>query len=322
MSGAARPRWRRPPNTISAAPISPRATGLKPSTPSSPMPTMDSQRGDAAVSGSVASGRGVLKRGVLESGMARILILGGTAEARQLAGRLAGRNGLDVTLSLAGRTAMPATQPVPVRVGGFGGAAGLADYLKRERIDALIDATHPYANVISANAVEAARRSGVPSIALRRPPWIAVAGDRWIEVSDVGEAVRAIGRTPCRVFVALGRNELKPLRDAPQHFYLIRSVDPVNPPLPLPHVGYVTGRGPFSEADDRELMTEHRIDVVVAKNSGGTATYGKIAAARVLGIDVIVLRRPAAPDGAAVETIEDAISWLDHALTSATARGV
>jgi precorrin-6A/cobalt-precorrin-6A reductase len=286
------------------------------------MPTMDSQRGDAAVSGSVASGRGALERGVLESGMARILILGGTAEARQLAGRLAGRNGLDVTLSLAGRTATPAAQPVPVRVGGFGGAAGLAEYLVSERIDALIDATHPYANLISANAVEAARRSGVPLIALRRPPWIAVAGDRWIEANDVDEAVRAIGQTPRRVFVALGRNELAPFRDAPQHFYLIRSVDPVDPPLPLPHVGYVTGRGPFSEADDRELMTEHRIDVVVAKNSGGAATYGKIAAARVLGIDVIVLRRPRAPDGAAVETIEDAIARLDHALTSATARGV
>jgi precorrin-6A/cobalt-precorrin-6A reductase len=286
------------------------------------MPTMDSQRGDAAVSGPVASGRGVLVPGVLETDMARILILGGTAEARQLAGRLAGRAGLDITLSLAGRTATPAAQPVPIRVGGFGGADGLAKYLVGERIDVLIDATHPYANVISANASEAARRSGVPSIALRRPPWIAVPGDRWIAVSDVREAVRAIGQTPRRVFVALGRNELAPFRDAPQHYYLIRSVDPVAPPLPLPHVGYVTGRGPFGEADDHALMTEHRIDVVVAKNSGGTATYGKIAAARVLGIDVIMLRRPPAPDGAAVATIENAIAWLDHALTSAAARGV
>ena len=239
-----------------------------------------------------------------------------------MAGRLAGRAGLEVTLSLAGRTATPAVQPVPVRVGGFGGAAGLAEYLVSERMDALIDATHPYANVISANAVEAARRSGVPLIALRRPPWIAVSGDRWIEAGDVREAVLAIGQTPRRVFVALGRNELAPFHDAPQHYYLIRSVDPVDPPLPLPHVGYVTGRGPFSEADDHALMTEHRIDLVVAKNSGGTATYGKIAAARVLGIDVIMLRRPAAPACAAVETIESAIAWLDHALTSAAARGV
>jgi precorrin-6A/cobalt-precorrin-6A reductase len=254
--------------------------------------------------------------------MTRILILGGTAEARQLAGRLAGRAGLEITLSLAGRTATPAAQPVPVRVGGFGGADGLTKYLVAERIDALIDATHPYASVISASAVAAARRSGVPSIALRRPPWLAVAGDRWVVVSDVGEAVRAIGQTPRRVFVALGRNELAPFRYAPQHYYLIRSVDPVEPPLPLPHVGYVTGRGPFSEADDHALMTEHRIDVVVAKNSGGTATYGKIAAARALGIDVIMLRRPPPPDAVAVETIEDVIAWLGHALTSAAARGV
>jgi precorrin-6A/cobalt-precorrin-6A reductase len=254
--------------------------------------------------------------------MARILILGGTAEARQLAGRLAGRAGLDITLSLAGRTASPAAQPVPVRIGGFGGADGLAKYLVSEHIDALIDATHPYANVISANAVAAARCGGVPMIALRRPPWIAVSGDRWIEVGDVAEATQAIGQTPRRVFVALGRNELAPFRDVPQHYYLIRSVDPVDPPLRLPHVGYVTGRGPFSEADDHALMTEHRIDAVVAKNSGGTATYGKIAAARALGIDVIILRRPPAPDEAAVETIEDAIAWLDHALTSAAARGV
>jgi len=286
------------------------------------MPTMDSQRGDAAMSGAVASGRGVLDTGVLEEDMARILILGGTAEARQLAGRLAGRAGLEITLSLAGRTATPAAQPVPVRVGGFGGAEGLADYLAGQRIDALIDATHPYANVISANAVAAARRSGVPLVALRRPPWIKVAGDRWIEVSDVGEAVRALGQTPRRVFVALGRNELAPFRDAPQHYYLIRSVDPVDPPLPLPQVGYVTGRGPFGEANDRALMIEHRIDAVVAKNSGGTATYGKIAAARALGIDVIIPRRPPASDDTAVETIEDAIAWLDHTLTSAAARGV
>jgi precorrin-6A/cobalt-precorrin-6A reductase len=254
--------------------------------------------------------------------MARILILGGTAEARQLAERLAGRADLEVTLSLAGRTAAPAAQPVPVRVGGFGGAEGLAKYLIGERIDALIDATHPYANVISANAGAAARRSGVQLVALRRPPWIKVAVDRWVEVNDVRAAVRALGQTPRRVFVALGRNELAPFREAPQHYYLIRSVDPVDPPLPLPRVGYVTGRGPFGEADDHALLTQHRIDVVVAKNSGGTATYGKIAAARALGIDVIILRRPPPPDGVAVETIEDAITWLDHALTSATARGV
>ena len=165
-------------------------------------------------------------------------------------------------------------------------------------------------------------QANVPFVVLRRPPWIAVAGDRWTEVSDVREAVRALGQSPRRVFVTLGRNELAPFVGAPQHHYLIRSVDPVDPPLPLPHVAYLTGRGPFAEADDRALMTTHGIDVVIAKNSGGSATYGKIAAARALGIDVIMLRRPPAPDAPSVETVEDAIAWLDHALTSAAARGV
>ena len=239
-----------------------------------------------------------------------------------LAERLAGRADLNVTLSLAGRTASPARQPVPVRSGGFGGVAGLAAYLVSERLDVLIDATHPYARVISGNAVTAARQVNVPLLVLRRPPWVATADDRWTEVGDVHEAVRALGETPRRVFVALGRNELAAFHEAPQHFYLIRSVDPVDPPLPLPHVAYVTGRGPFSEAADRALMTEQDTEVVIAKNSGGEATYGKIAAARSLQIGVIMLRRPPAPAAPAVETVEDALGWLDHALTLANARGV
>jgi len=217
---------------------------------------------------------------------------------------------------------MPVAQPVPVRSGGFGGASGLADYLTRERIDALIDATHPYAHVISANAAAATKKTAVPFIGLRRAPWVARTGDHWTEVNDVGAAVRALGQDARHVFVALGRNELAPFAGAPQHFYLVRSVDPVAPPLPLPRVTYVTARGPFAAADDRALMVAHGIDAVIAKNSGGTASYGKIAAARSLGIEVIMLRRPPPLDGAAVETVEDAIAWLDHALTSAAARGV
>jgi precorrin-6A/cobalt-precorrin-6A reductase len=254
--------------------------------------------------------------------MRRVLILGGTTEGRLLGERLAKRGGLDVTLSLAGRTASPVPHAVPIRVGGFGGAAGLAAYLVEERIDALIDATHPYASIISANAAAAARQTAVPFVALRRPPWTAVAGDRWIAVGDTGAAVIAIGDEPRRVFVALGRNELAPFVGAPQHHYLIRSVDPVDPPLPLPHVTYITARGPFSEADDRALLTAHAIDVVISKNSGGNAAYGKIAAARALGLSVIMLRRSPAPEAPAVETIEAAVAWLDHTFASAAARGV
>jgi precorrin-6A/cobalt-precorrin-6A reductase len=254
--------------------------------------------------------------------MARILILGGTTEARLLGERLATRGDLDVTLSLAGRTASPVPHAVPVRIGGFGGVAGLADYLMKQQIAALIDATHPYASIISQNAAAAASETGVPLMTLRRPPWTAVYGDRWIFVDGVTEAVRALGETSRRVFVALGRNELAPFIDAPQHFYLVRSVDPVEPPLPLPQVSYITARGPFSEADDRALLTTHKIDVVIAKNSGGSAAYGKIAAARALGIDVILLRRPTEADAPAVDTIDAAMAWLDHAFTLTAARGV
>jgi precorrin-6A/cobalt-precorrin-6A reductase len=254
--------------------------------------------------------------------MARILILGGTTEARQLAERLAGRTDLEVTLSLAARTIAPAPQPVPVRLGGFGGAEGLADHLAAARIDVLVDATHPYATTISANAARATALAQVPLIALRRPAWAAVAGDRWIEVADITWAVAALGALPRHVFLALGRKEIAPFAAAPQHHYLVRSVDPVVPPLDVPHAAYITGRGPFEETNERALLTQYRIDVLVAKNSGGSATYGKIAAARALGLTVVMLRRPTLPQVPAVATVEEAVAAIDHALTPAIARGV
>jgi precorrin-6A/cobalt-precorrin-6A reductase len=252
----------------------------------------------------------------------RILILGGATEARSLAGALAGRAGVSVTLSLAGRTAKPLPQPVPVRTGGFGGGDGLAQFLCEERIDVLIDATHPYAATISANAARAAEQADVPLLALRRPPWAKTEGDQWIEVPSIEDAVAALGNVPRRVFLALGRKEIAPFAAAPEHTYLVRSVDPVDPPLAVPHAIYLTARGPFSEAEDRALLERHRIDVVVAKNSGGDATYGKIAAARALHLPVIMLKRPALPEVEAVETVEDVLAWLDHAVTSSTTRGV
>ncbi len=254
--------------------------------------------------------------------MTRILILGGTAEARALAAALAGRKDIGVTLSLAGRTAEPLPQPVPVRSGGFGGARGLADYLRAERIDLLIDATHPYAAAISANAAEAARDADIRLLALRRPPWRKVPGDTWIEVDTMEEAVRALGEAPRRVFLALGRKELRPFETAPQHVYLVRSVDPVDPPLAVPHAIYLTARGPFGEDDDRALIERHGIETIVAKNSGGEATYGKIAAARALHVPVIMLKRPALPAAESVATVEEAMAWLDHAVTFSAARGV
>lgn len=253
--------------------------------------------------------------------MKRILVLGGTAEARQLAGKLALRG--EVTLSLAGRTENPVAQGVPVRVGGFGGAKGLAAYLRDHRIDLLVDATHPYAAQISVNAAEAARLAGVSAIALHRLAWERVSGDRWTLVEDAAEAAELLGDRPRKVFLALGRQELAPFEDARHHFYLIRSVDPVEPRLAVPNATYILARGPFSEADDRVLLETHGIDAIVSKNSGGPATYGKIAAARELGIEVFLIRRPPLPHLPCGTSVEEVLHLADHLLApGAEKRGV
>ena len=180
-------------------------------------------------------------------------------------------------------------------------------------IDVLVDATHPYAETIAAHAAEAAAQAKVPILALRRKAWTTIAGDRWTEVDDVKAAVSALGAQPRRVFLAIGRQEVDAFAQAPQHDYLIRSVDAVEPPLAVPHAEYIVARGPFSEGDERALLTRHRTEVIVAKNSGGKATSGKIAAARALGIEVVMLRRPALPTVPSVESVQDAVAWLDHA---------
>lgn len=252
----------------------------------------------------------------------RILILGGTTEARQLAGKLAARDDISVTLSLAGRTENPVAQNVPTRVGGFGGAGGLAAYLNDMRIDLLIDATHPYAAQISANAAEAARKTGMPIFALRRPGWEPVEGERWTQVDTVAEAAQALGPAPRRVFLSLGRQEVAAFEAAPQHHYLIRSVDKVEPKLAVPDTDYLLARGPFREGDENALLRDRRIDVVVSKNSGGEATYGKIAAARALGIEMVMVRRPALPDVPSAETVEALAAMVDHFLAPIAERGV
>jgi precorrin-6A/cobalt-precorrin-6A reductase len=252
----------------------------------------------------------------------RILILGGTSEARQLAGLLAARGDLDVTLSLAGRTERPAQQPVPVRTGGFGGAAGLAAYLAGHDIGVLVDATHPYAARISANAAAAARTARVPIVALRRPAWQRRPGDRWIMVDNAAEAVTVLGEEPRRVFLALGRQEVAAFETAPQHHYLIRSVDRIEPPLELPMADYMVARGPFREAGELQLLRAHGIDRIVCKNSGGAATYAKLAAAHRLGIPVIMLKRPALPDVPAASDVQGLVRMLDHLIDPAEKRGV
>ncbi|NLS16482.1 cobalt-precorrin-6A reductase [Rhizobium sp. P40RR-XXII] len=255
-------------------------------------------------------------------GKARILILGGTTEARALAAALASRADLDPVLSLAGRTADPAPQPVPVRSGGFGGAEGLARYLRDEAIELVVDATHPFAARISANAAQAAAQCAVTAFALRRPAWLPVEGDDWLSVHSVSQAVAALGNVPLRVFLATGRQEAHQANAAPQHHYWVRSVDPVEPPLTAPHVSYIHSRGPFRLEDELEVLRRHAIEVVVAKNSGGDATYGKIEAARQLGIKVIMVERAETAGLPVVETVDAALDRIDHFVSSLMKRGV
>ncbi|OWV73988.1 cobalt-precorrin-6A reductase [Rhizobium sp. R339] len=255
-------------------------------------------------------------------GRPRILILGGTGEARLLAGALAARDDCDVLLSLAGRTEQPAAQPVPVRIGGFGGAAALADFLKAGEYDLLVDATHPFAERISANAAFAAETTGIAAIALRRPEWRRQPGDRWQEVRGIPAAIEALGPSPRRVFLAAGRQGAHRVEAAPQHFYLIRSVDRVEPPLALAKVEYILDRGPFTLEDECALLRKHGIDVIIAKNSGGGATYAKIEAARLLGIEVMMVVRETGPEVAVVETVEAALAAIDHLFPPAMKRGV
>ncbi len=254
--------------------------------------------------------------------MRHILILGGTVEARELAARLAGRHDVTATLSLAGRTSRPADQSALVRVGGFGGVEGLASYLSSNRTDLLVDATHPYAARISAHAAIAARKAAVPLLAIRRPAWTATNTDRWTNVATIADAIRVLGREPRHVFLTIGRTEVGAFSVAPQHHYLVRSVDPVEPRIAVPHAQYLVARGPFTAADERALLVHYRIDELVAKNSGGTATYGKIVAARELGVRVVMLQRPALPSVPSVESVEAAVSWLNHALSAGKDRGV
>lgn len=252
----------------------------------------------------------------------RILILGGTSEARRLATELAARENLDILLSLAGRTEAPAEQPVPVRIGGFGGAQGLADFLMAGRYDLLIDATHPFAERISANAAAAAERSGITAIALVRPEWVPVPGDHWHIVPDIPSAIASLGPTPRRVFLATGRQGAPHAEVAPQHSYLVRSVDPVDPPLALTDVEYILDRGPFALEGELNLLRKHSIEAIITKNSGGSAAYAKIEAARVLGIKVVVIARAPAAAMMTVETVEAAVEAIDHLVSEAMKRGV
>jgi precorrin-6A/cobalt-precorrin-6A reductase len=188
--------------------------------------------------------------------------------------------------------------------------AGLVAYLKAEGITHLIDATHPFAAQMSRNAVEACAATGTPLIALEREPWQAAEGDRWTHVPDLGSAVAALGETPRRVFLAIGRQTLDAFSVAPQHHYLLRLVDPPTEPLPLPRAEAVIARGPFTVEGDRALLADHQIEAIVAKNAGGTGAEAKLVAARELGLPVILIDRPWVPERRVARSVQAVMAWL------------
>jgi precorrin-6A/cobalt-precorrin-6A reductase len=241
----------------------------------------------------------------------RALILGGTGDANRLADVFV-REKIGAIYSYAGRTQIPLGHSLPTRIGGFGGAMGLADYIRKERITHVIDATHPFAAEMSRHAVEACAATNVPLVALERAPWSRTTGDNWIEVADIPGAIDRLPEQSARVFLAIGRQHVAPFAAKPQHAYTLRFVDAPDGALPLPDAEVIVSRGPFTLEGDRELMRARRIEWLVARNSGGTGARAKIDAARELGLPVIMITRPALPERKRVESAEEVLAWLAH----------
>jgi precorrin-6A/cobalt-precorrin-6A reductase len=239
----------------------------------------------------------------------RVLILGGTGEGAELARALAGQGGLETITSLAGRTREPAALPGEVRVGGFGGAAGLEGFLRERAIGRVIDATHPFAARISANAALASAAAGVPRLRLLRPGWTPVPGDRWHEVADADAAARLLPTLGRTALLTLGHRDLAAFARLDGVRLVVRTIEPPGDPPPLDAL-WLTARGPFRLDEERALLERHRIDVLVTKASGGAATYPKLAAARELGLPVVTIARPAPPPGPVVESVAAALAWL------------
>ena len=195
-------------------------------------------------------------------------------------------------------------------MGGYGGAEGLAAFLTAERIDAVVDASHPFAARMSANAVAACRAAGTPLVFFTRPPWARQPGDRWIEVKTMEDAADALGATPKTVFLTQGRLQLAAFARVPQHRYVVRAIDRPEEIDALPDCKLILARGPFSLAGELALMESERVEALVTKNSGGRATYAKIEAARRLGIDVVIVRRPAAAEGETLVDLDAVVSWI------------
>lgn len=238
----------------------------------------------------------------------RVLLLGGTTEA-SLIGRELAAAGIAAVFSYAGRTATPVEQPLPTRVGGFGGVDGLAEYLRHEEITHVIDATHPFAGQMSRNAVDACAKAKTPLIAYLREPWVEGPGDKWQRVATLADAAAALPDHPARIFLAIGRQHLAPFAAQPRHFYLLRLVDaPVA--MPLPEAEIVQARGPFTIEGDLALLRDHRITHIVARNAGGEGAKAKLDAARMLGLPVIMIDRPDLPARRTAQNVGEIMRWL------------
>ena len=239
----------------------------------------------------------------------RVLVLAGTTEAAELVAELVAI-GVDVTASFAGRTQAQAAFPCPVRVGGFGGVDGLVRALVDDRYDLLVDATHPFAAVMAHHAAAAAQRAGIPRVRLLRPPWEPGEGDDWVDVSDRREAAEAlVALGSQRVLLATGRLDLGAFASVDGIHFVTRSIERPDP-MPLADATVVLARGPFDVAGELALLSEHRIDTLVTKNSGGSATAPKLEAARASGCRVVMIARPPQPVGPQAATVAEAMAWV------------
>ncbi|OIQ33900.1 MAG: cobalt-precorrin-6A reductase [Roseobacter sp. MedPE-SWchi] len=243
--------------------------------------------------------------------MTRTLVLGGTTEASKLARALA-EVGEEAVFSYAGRTASPVAQPLPMRVGGFGGVDGLVDYLLEEGISHVVDATHPFAAQMSCNVVAACTRTGVPLCAFERPAWRPGPGDDWTGVADIDAAVQALPEEAARIFLAIGKQHIAEFAAKPQHHYLLRLVDEPEAALPLPDCSVEIARGPFDEAGDLALLQRHGITHLVSKNAGGRGASAKLTAARALNLPIIMIDRPKVPPRKIYGDVAEVMAWLFH----------
>lgn len=244
----------------------------------------------------------------------RVLLLAGTTEATRLAHVLVRVHGVDVLSSLAGVTNAPTPRAGRTRVGGFGGAEGLAQHLRDHPVDGLIDATHPFAAVMPFNAAAAAAATATPSCRLLRPRWMPTPADRWIDVPDLQAAAAALSSLGAkRVLLTVGRQSTWAFADH-DAWFLVRAIEAPEV-APADHQ-LLLERGPFTVTSERALLRDHRIDAVVTKNSGGAATKAKLVAARELEVPVVMVARPAPPEVTIVDRVDHAVAWLDGALGS------